>query len=114
MTVSGQLRERMTFALRTAGADDGYGNFEAAWADQFTAAARIMPLKGGEDVMANRLAGTQPVIITVRSSSDSRLIAPNWKATDARAGTVYNIRSIANMDEKNGYLDLLATAGVPV
>jgi SPP1 family predicted phage head-tail adaptor len=108
---AGELREKITFAERAA-VSDGGGGVEGDFSDQFTVAARIRPLKGGEEVLASRLQGTQPVIITVRYSLDTSQIAPDWRATDARKGTVYAIKSIMNTDERRRYLDILATAGV--
>ncbi len=107
---AGELRERVTFGKRPS-TDDGYGNEEGSWQDQFTVAARIQPLKGGEGVQAARLAGTQPVIIRVRWSADTVLIAPAWRAVDARSSIQYQIKSIMNADEKKKYLDILAEAG---
>ncbi|WP_336800805.1 phage head closure protein [Kaistia sp. MMO-174] len=111
---AGELRERVAFDRRAA-VDDGYGNMVAGdWQEQFVVWARIQPLKGGEGVQAARLAGTQPVIIRVRSSSSTRQIRTDWRARDARIGTLFNITSMANMDEKGAYLDLLATSGEAV
>lgn len=107
---AGELREKVTFGER-AYLSDGYGGQIGDFADQFTVAARIRPMKGGEDVLASRLTGIQPVIITVRYSSDTRQIAPDWSARDARTGTIYAIKSIMNTDERKRYLDILATSG---
>lgn len=94
--------------------DDGHGNYTSGWSDEFTVSARIMPLRGGEQVMASRLSGTQPVVIQVRSSSQTRTISTDWQAVDARdASRVFQIKAPpANMDEKNAFLDILAEQGV--
>lgn len=107
---AGELRERVAFDRRAA-ADDGYGNQVSSWEEQFVVWARVQPLKGGEGVQAARLAGTQPVIIRVRQSSNTIQITSDWRARDARKGTLFNITSMANMDEKGAYLDVLATSG---
>lgn len=108
---AGQLRERVTFAVRGTGADDGYGNTLGAWSDQFTVSARVKPLRGGETVLADRLAGRQPVVITVRRSDSTATITPDWRAEDARSGTVYNIRAVTP-GERHDLIDLLAESGV--
>lgn len=107
---AGRLRERLTFSKRVV-ASDGYGNEVTTWDAQFTVSARVLPLKGGEAVQAARLAGTQPVILSVRYSSLSILIGVDWKAADARSGVEYNLKSIMNTDEKKIMLDILATSG---
>lgn len=111
---AGELRERVSFQKRGA-TSDIYGNTQTGdFEEQFVVAARIRPRLGGEQVMAARLAGTQPVTITVRWSAQTKTIAPEWRARDARTGTIYNIRSIVNPDEKHRYIDVLAEAGVAV
>jgi head-tail adaptor len=123
MTVkgAGDLRERVTFQRRGE-LSDGFGNEQAgAWMDQFTVAARVQPRLGGEEVIAARLAGTQPLIITVRSSSDTKQVTSAWRAYDARAGLtadgeplrLFNIRSFANVDERGAYIDFLVQEGQP-
>jgi SPP1 family predicted phage head-tail adaptor len=106
-----ELRERITFSQRGA-SDDGYGGQTGEFADQFTVAARVRPLKGGEQVMASRLQGLQPVVITVRYSSQTVLIEADWQARDARTGKVYAVTAPpANTDERRKFLDILATEG---
>lgn len=114
MTTIGQLRERVAFEYR-ATVDDGLGNEEAGdWTPGFTVAARIAPARGAESIQAARLAGKQPVLITVRSSTQTREVGLSWRARDVRKGTLYNIRSIVNPDEQNKYLDMECDAGVAV
>ena len=109
---AGTLRERVTFEKRNEPVDDGYGNVLEAWGDSFTVAARIMPLKSGEEVIASRLAGRQPVLITVRRSIATLGLTTECRATDARTGTVYNIRTVTPTEDKVA-IDLLCEAGVP-
>jgi head-tail adaptor len=113
---AGLLSERFEFAKRTdtstnSPPGDGYGNFEGAFVTQFTSWARRRFLRGGEDVMAARLQGRQPVILTIRRSSQADLVTTDWRATDARSGTVYNIRSV-EFTEDRMWIDLLVEAGV--
>lgn len=118
---AGQLRERVTFQRRDR-TPDGYGNEVAGgWTDQFTVYARLMPRLGGEEVIAARMTGVQPYILTVRSSSLTRGVSPDWRAYDARRGIgengeparLFEILSIANVDEKNAYIDFLVREGLP-
>lgn len=111
MAGAGDLRGRLSFQRRLA-TDDGYGNpVSGEWSEQFVCAARIQPLKGGEDVQAARLAGTQPVILAIRLSAAARLVTTAWRAVDTRRGTIYNLTSLANMDERGAMLEILAAAG---
>lgn len=110
---AGELREMMAFDKRAIIQDD-YGNDVVGdFAEQFRVPARVKPMVGigSEQVQAARLSGTQPVIIRVRQTSQTSLIGTDWQARDARKGTLYNIRSSANLDEHGIYLDILATAG---
>lgn len=111
----GELRERVAFEYRAAAADDGYGNEIAGdWTVACTFAARIKPSRGAETVQAARLAGKEPVVITVRSCSDTRAVTTDWRVRDIRKGSIYNIRSIVNPDEKNAYLDMECDRDVAV
>lgn len=111
---AGGMRARLRFERRGY-ADDGAGNagqtgpFEA----QFSRRARLVPLKGGESVIAARLAGTQPVAVEIRSDSDTRTITTSWRAVDVNSGAEYNIRSIADMEQKGAWLTLLCETGGP-
>ena len=94
-------------------ASDGYGNEQAAtWTQAFIVAARIKPARGAESVQAARLAGKQPVVITVRVSDNTKLITTDWRARNVRSGEVYNIRSKVNPDERSAFFDLECEAGV--
>ncbi len=79
-------------------------------------AARLQPLRGGEKVLAGRLAGTQAYLITIRSTEMLRRVCsglnPQARARNARTGETYNIRSIQNPDERNANLVLMAESGV--
>lgn len=109
---AGELRHRVAFEARPPLAD-GYGNTQGPdFVVQFTVSAGIVARLGGETVMAARLDGRQPVTITVRRSADTLRIATDWRARDVATGEVYNIRSIADPDDKRMQLDLLCEKGV--
>ncbi|MBX5285178.1 head-tail adaptor protein [Rhizobium sp. NLR10a] len=110
---AGRLRERLHFQRRQL-VDDGFGNEQAGdWIIVFTTAAELKPLKGSEPVIASRLSGVQPFVIQIRSCSEARGVTTAWRAVDARnPSRIFNITSMANFDEKNAYLDLMAVQGV--
>lgn len=111
MTTTGDLREVVELQNYVE-VDDGYGGVIQTWETEITAPARIRTLKGGETVIAGRLAGTQTLVITVRYQPDMEDVTPAWRARNARSGTMYNIRSVT-VDERKAFVDLLVEAGVP-
>lgn len=110
---AGKMRQKLHFQRRGP-ADDGYGNPQSGkFETVFTDYAELIPLKGGEPVIAARLTGTQPYVIRIRSSARSREVVTSWRAVDARdTSRVFNITAVANFDQKNAYLDMTATQGV--
>jgi head-tail adaptor len=106
---AGELRDRVAFDAETTG-DDGYGNTITGFAEQFIVSAKIRYLRGTEPVLADRLQGVQPVVVTVRASDNTRTITPSWRARDVRSATVFNIRAVTPSDDRHG-IDLLCEAG---
>ena len=107
---AGSRSERVTFQRREE-VDDGLGNTDGAWVDQFDEAARLQPRTGSEPVIAARLTKIQPYTLTVRSSLRTRQITPAWRAVNARSGASYNIKAITNPDERNADLEMLVVEG---
>lgn len=110
---AGRLDRRYSFYKRVEVAD-GAGNFEGGWQLQFEMAGNRKYLRGGEAVMASRLQAKSPVILTIRSCINSRLIKPDWRATDTRTGEEFNIREQPQESDNRGYMQMLAEAGVAV
>lgn len=113
MTEAGKLRDKLFFQCRAI-VDDGFGNeVSGDWQTKFTAAAELIPLKGGEPVLAARLSSVQPYIIRIRSCVAARAVTPAWRAVDARnPSRVFNITAAVDPDNKNAWLDIMATQGV--
>jgi head-tail adaptor len=110
-----EMRERFAFAKRAdlsanSPPGDGYGNLEGAFAEQFTVWAAVTMLRAAEPVLAQRLAGVQPAIITVRKSTNSALITTAWRARDTRANTLWAIRAVTP-DDAGLFIDLLCETG---
>lgn len=110
---AGKLREKLLFQRRAI-VDDGFGNEQSGdFATVFTAAAELIPLKGGEPVLAARLSGVQPFIIKIRGCNDARAVTPAWRAVDARnPARLFNITAAVDPDNKNAWIDIMATQGV--
>ncbi len=111
MTTAGELRHRIAFDKRGTG-DDGYGNPDTGFSEQFVVSAKVQAKFGGEAVTAARLTGQQPVIIVVRQSTNTLLIKPEWRARDVREGTEYAIRSVVDPDDGGMWLEMLCQTGV--
>ena len=111
---AGALRERVHCQSWVEG-DDGYGRAVMGFETVATVAAGFHANRGGEAVMASRLAGKQPYVVTIRSSEATRAVTPAWRLVDARAGNnaqgepkrVFDIKAITDSDGKNAWLELL-------
>lgn len=115
MTDGTQLRDR--FLCQTKGiATDEYNNpspDNAVWETQFSVRAKVRAKLGGEGVIAGRLEGKQPYIVTIRQSRQARRITPEWRLVDANdSSRVLAVRSIIDPDQKNRWLEILAEEGV--
>lgn len=107
---AGALNRRVKF-LAPVNADDGHGGTVTRWEHQFTVAARLQPKIGSEEVVAMRMQGLQPYILRVRSSADTRTVTTAWRVVNDRDATAYTIKSAANLDERDAYLDFVVVAG---
>lgn len=107
---AGPLNYLASFDAPVASAN-GQGGTINAWAEQFTVWAGMLFLRGGETVQAARLAGRQPVVVTVRQSSQTANIKLDWRMRVA--GVQYNVRSIVPSDDRAFY-EITAESGVAV
>jgi len=111
MSGAGDLNRRKVAFDKQSAASDGHGGQSTAFAEQFVVAAKYTHLRGGETVMADRLAGRHPMIIRVRATSQTRLVATGWRARDARDQTIYNIRDVTPTEDRR-WIELLVESGV--
>lgn len=109
---AGPLRDRLHMQSRGL-VDDGFGNevpggeFET----RFTVWGNLRPLHGSESVMASRLAGKQPYLITVRGSSDMRQVNAAWRIVDKNnTDRIFAITAPPTEPER-GWIEILATEG---
>lgn len=115
MRGAGMLRERIHCQVKGPATDE-LGNPVPGgdgWATQFSVRAGFQPRNGGEAVVAGRLQGVQPYIVTMRQSSDTRRITTGWRLVDAHNETrVFNVRTVADPDGKRQWLEMLVEHGV--
>lgn len=123
-TGAGHLFYRVAWDMRRE-AEDGHGNSELDFIEQFQTRAGFTYLRGGETVMASRLEGRQPIVVRVRASGDTRRIEPDWRMRNVREGQwledpdglkywegpIFAVRSIAPTDDRL-YLDIMVESGV--
>lgn len=109
--LASKLKHKLAFDKRSD-TDDGYGNVVNGWVEQFVVWGGKKYLVGGESVMAARLAGRQPVAITVRWSTMTEQITNDWRCRDVYTEELFNIRSITPGERREGFLDMLAESGV--
>jgi SPP1 family predicted phage head-tail adaptor len=107
---AGYLDQMVAFDKREE-VDDGAGNTVGQWVEQFKSPAGYQHLRGGESVMADRLQGKHPQIITIRSNTNTRSITTDWRVRDARTDRAFNIRDITPTSDR-AFLDLLVENGV--
>lgn len=113
---SGDLTGSVAFDAPTR-ISDGHGGTETGWGaddDAVKARAHFRWLRGSEPVIAARLQGRQPVVVTVRSSLATRAITPAWRMRDLHTGVVYNIRTGPVPSGDRLWLEFTCESGVAV
>jgi SPP1 family predicted phage head-tail adaptor len=105
---AGKLDRRVTLHSPTTTADN-HGGVMSGWTAGPTVWAGFLFLRGGETVIASRLAGRQPAVITIRKSAATALVTTEWKVV--HAGTDYNIRAIVPSDD-GAFYELTCESGV--
>lgn len=109
---AGELRERVRFERRVQRADDSYGNITYEWrAVSVPMAANLEPASGQEGFDEQLLRGEAPFTVTVRSSEQSRGIITNDRIVNLRTGETFDIKAIANPDQRRRYLAMMAVRG---
>lgn len=107
---NGALDQSVAFDEPTQ-TQDGSGGTDAGWAEMHACRARFRYLRGGETVMAARLEGRQPVLVSIWNCAAARTITTSGLMRDVRTGDVYNVRSIVPTDDRLS-LELLCERGV--
>lgn len=112
MLKAGELRERFEFQERERLADPGdeHGVAEGDWKHRFQCYARLIPLRRGETVLAARLQGVQPHVLTIRAHAQARAVRTDWRCVDMRTQVSYNIRTVEASPD-NASIDMLIEAG---
>ncbi len=107
---AGDLRSVVTVQRRSE-TPDGYGNTLSAWGTIGSGIpAQVSPIRGGEQVRQQRLAGVDQYEIVVRSDGFTRSIKVSDRLLNERTGQTYDVKSALNLDERDQWLVLSAVA----
>lgn len=108
---AGRLRHYRAQFDEPVPVDDGFGGKEEGWVERYACHANIRYLRGGETVQAARLAGRQPVVVTIRALGKAKDITPAWRMR--AAGEEWNIRAKAETEDRR-HIELTCETGVAV
>ncbi len=109
---AGKRRQLLLMQAHEDAVDDGYGNEIGGWVTKFETTAELIPMKGSEPVIAARLTGTQPYVVRIPSCEAAREVGTAWRIVDKRdQRRIFNVTSVADMDQKNRTIDIIATQG---
>lgn len=108
---AGKLTQSVEFDL-IAQIPDGQGG-HTRQPETIKTRAHFRFLRGGEQVIASRLSGVQPVVVTVRRSEKTKQITSTTVMRDLRTGTIYNIRAVVTTDDRQ-FMEITAQSGVTV
>lgn len=113
MAAALKFRRRVKF-MRRQQVDDGAGNRVGGW-DSLCGPfwARLRPLNGREEVLAQKLSGVSPYELQVRFCRETLGVTTDDMAIDDQ-GVSYDITAISNPDEQRRYIYLTVTAGKAV
>lgn len=84
---AGDLVHRYAFDRRVD-IDRGDGVTVGKWEEQLNVRAGVIPIRGGEAVIAGRLQGRSVQVVFIRASSLSRQISTDWRMRDVRTGEI--------------------------
>ena len=108
---AGGMPDRLRFESRAVTSHDGAGNVRGDWTPEFIRSAEVRPQRGSEVVISARLQGTVPVTIIVRSDSNTRRIAADWRAVDIRSGVVYALKAVYDAERERAWITMDAVLG---
>ncbi|ETX26565.1 head-tail adaptor protein [Roseivivax isoporae] len=109
------LIERVAFDRPTE-TQDGYGGTETGWSEapaSYETRAQFIYQRGSEAVEAARLTGRSIYKVRIRSSVAAREITAAWRMRDLRRGTIYNIREIDTITDRQ-WVYVTVESGVAV
>lgn len=110
---AGQLKHKLRFERRDAGTNVG-GVVKAGWSPidgLASVSASVEPTRGGEEIIAGRMASKVAYDIWVRSSATLRQLLASDRAVNTRTGEIYNLAPAIDTTSRRQWLFFQATSG---
>jgi SPP1 family predicted phage head-tail adaptor len=111
MARAGKLRKLVTFQIETR-VSDGGGGYSETWAGDITTYGGLTIERGAERLEAGRLEAALGGVLEVRASSETLVITEAYSVLID--GVRYQIRSIANPDQRGERLEMVVEKGVAI
>jgi head-tail adaptor len=113
---AGELTALVAFETRIWQPDGG-GGHDGLWNEAFRCRARLQPLTGGETVIAGRLQGRQPFVLTVRQEARTKAVTTEYRvrqiAPDGDINRLFKVRAApSDIDGRRRFLDIMVEEGV--
>ncbi len=105
---AGDLNRRASFHCPIKDTD-GDGNPILSYPEVFKAWVKLVPLRGGESVMASRMASRSPAIVTFRASTQARQVTSEWQLVIG--GRVYEVKEDPRETQDRAYFEMLVEGG---
>ena len=106
---AGDLTKRVAFQ-RPHEDVDADGNKFSAYPEAFRVWANLLPLRGGESVMAGRMASRSPAVVTIRTSTQARTVTSEWRVVID--GRTYEVKEDPRETQDRAFLEMLVEAQV--
>jgi SPP1 family predicted phage head-tail adaptor len=103
-----RLDQKVVFCSPLEGARTATGGSKDGWVEEFTSWAAVRYLRGGEAVMASRMKGRRPAILTLRKRSILTRIKLDWIVRFE--GQAYEIRELPKRREDSATVEMLVEA----
>ena len=106
---AGRLRTRVIFQRETQ-TPDGGGGHSVTWGSDMQIWADFRPERGFERLAAGHVSAPLSATLKVRYSDATAAISAAWRVLIA--GTLWNVRSVADEDQRKRYLTMTVESGV--
>lgn len=101
------LTRRATFLKPETYLDEDFQPVQG-YVEQFTCAAHVHYLRGGEEVMAARLQSKSPAVVTIRDSATARQVTSEWRVRIG--GRTFEMKEDPRPDQARRLLEMLVEA----
>lgn len=101
---AGDLTKRATL-LEPRVERDADGQLVQGWIERGAVWCHVLPLRGGESVMAARMQSRNPAIVTLRASSLSRQVTSEWRLRIG--GREYDVKEDPRETQDRAWLEML-------